>query len=390
MIGISVTYQRKSSAAWDERERIDALNSYGILDTPPEPDFDDVARLAAQVCETPIALITLVDDRRQWFKAEIGLGIRETPLGASICAKAILQPGLFTVPDTTKDRRFRFNPLVVGEPRLRFYAGVRLETPAGLPLGTICVLDAKPRTLTEAQGFALTTLARQVMAQLELRRAVGERQEALAAIRDGEARQALLVRELHHRVGNTLAMVQALVGTMARSAKTVPELSRAFSTRIASLAKNQKLLTEDYWQTASLREMLEQELQPFLLQRGRRVVLTGEPLHLSADLAVPVGMALHELTSNAVKHGALSVPQGRVDVTWGLRVVEGKRRLRLAWTEHDGPPVGEPQRTGFGSMLLSRVLALQASATVEIAYNPDGLRFEMEAPLIENRLVPHY
>jgi two-component sensor histidine kinase len=212
----------------------------------------------------------------------------------------------------------------------------------------------------------------------------------LATIREGEARHGLLVRELHHRVGNTLAMVQALVGTMARSAKTVPELSRAFSARIASLAKNQKLLTEDYWQTASLREMLEQELRPFLLQRGRRVVLTGEPLHLSADLAVPVGMALHELTSNAVRHGALSVPKGRVEVTWGLKVVEGRRRLHLAWTEHDGPAVGEPQRTGFGSTLLNRVLALQAGATVEIAYHPDGLRFDMEAPLIESRLVPHY
>jgi two-component sensor histidine kinase len=228
------------------------------------------------------------------------------------------------------------------------------------------------------------------MAQLELRRAVAEREAALAAIRESEARQTLLVRELHHRVGNTLAMVQALVGTMARSAKSVPELSRAFSTRIASLAKNQKLLTEDYWQTASLREMLEHELRPFLLQRGNRVVLHGEPLHLSADLAVPVGMALHELTSNAVKHGALSVPKGRVEVTWGSRVVEGKRRLHLAWAEHDGPPVTEPQRTGFGSTLLNRVLALQASATVQIAYNPDGLTFEMEAPLIESRLVPQY
>src|SRR4051794_22680633 len=262
MNGCSVTYQRTRIAAWDENERIAALQSYGILDTPPEAEFDDVARLAAQVCETPIALITLVDDRRQWFKAEIGLGLRETPLGASICAKAILQPGLFNVPDATKDRRFRFNPLVIGEPRLRFYAGVRLETPAGLPLGTLCVLDVRPRTLSEAQGFALTTLARQVMAQLELRRAVAEREEALSGIRQGEARQALLVRELHHRVGNTLAMVQALVSTMARSAKSVPEFSRAFSARIGSLAKNQKLLTEDYWQTASLREMLDHELRP--------------------------------------------------------------------------------------------------------------------------------
>src|SRR4051794_22050352 len=121
MNGCSVTYQIRT-AAWDENERIAALHSYGILDTPPEADFDDVARLAAQVCDTPIALITLVDDRRQWFKAEIGLGLRETPLGASICAKAILQPGLFIVPDATKDRRFRFNPLVGGGARVGVFS----------------------------------------------------------------------------------------------------------------------------------------------------------------------------------------------------------------------------------------------------------------------------
>lgn len=378
------------AASWDESERVAVLKSYGILDTPPEPEFDNIARLAAQVCETPFALITLVDDRRQWFKSEIGLGIRETPLQASICAKAILRPGLFVVPDTTKHKRFRFNPLVAGGPRLRFYAGVRLETPAGLPLGTICVLDAKPRTLTQPQEFALTALAEQVMAQLELRRAIAEREEALATVREYESRQALLVRELHHRVGNTLAMVQALVSTVARTARSGPELSRAIAARIASLAKNQKLLSEDYWQTASLREMVDHELRPFLHSHGERVVLKGDALHLSADLAIPVGMALHELTSNAARHGALSVAEGWIEVTWDVRVVDGTRKLHLAWNEHDGPPVSEPQRTGFGSTLLKRVLALQANATVEIAYNPDGFRFEMEAPLIENRLVPHY
>src|SRR5918997_4019277 len=92
---------------WNEEDRLAALRRYSILDTPPEPVFDDLVRLAAQVCQTPIALITLIDDRRQWFKAEIGLGLRETPLDLSICAKAILQPGLFIVPDTSKDQPFR-------------------------------------------------------------------------------------------------------------------------------------------------------------------------------------------------------------------------------------------------------------------------------------------
>jgi GAF domain-containing protein len=205
---MAAVLQSVLSPRWNEEDRLAALRRYCILDTPPEPDFDDLVRLAAQVCQTPVALITLVDDRRQWFKAELGLGVRETPLVASICATAILQPGLFVVPDTTKDPRFAGNPLVQGEPHLRFYAGARLETPQGLPLGTLCVLDTKPRDLNEEQRFTLMTLARQVMGQLELRRAIVDRDEALGASRQAEERQALLVRELHHRVRNTLALVQ--------------------------------------------------------------------------------------------------------------------------------------------------------------------------------------
>jgi two-component sensor histidine kinase len=373
-----------------EDKRVEALKRYGILDTPREPEFDDLVTLASKACDTPIALISLLDSQRQWFKAEVGLGVRETPLVVSICAKAILEPGLFVVPDTTKDERFDDNPLVEGEPHLRFYAGSRLETPEGVPLGTLCVLDTRPRDLTEDQRFTLRILSRQVMAQLELRRAVAERDSALIAIRQAEQRQSLLVRELHHRIRNTLAMVQALLGSTARSAKSIEQFSRAFAGRIASIAETQGLLTEDYWQTASLEKMLKQELRRFTPETQDRVVMRGPPLDLSADLAVPVGMALHELTSNAVRHGALSVGAGHVEVRWDLRQVDGARKLHLEWTEFDGPLVQEPERKGFGSTLLQRVLAMQANGEVKLQFDPTGVRFEMEAPLVEKRLVPKY
>jgi two-component sensor histidine kinase len=378
------------SPPWNEDDRLAALRCYGILDTPPEPDFDDIVRLAARVCQTPIALITLIDDRRQWFKAEIGLGVRETPLVASICAKAILQRELVVVPDTTNDPRFRDNPLVQGEPHLRFYAGAPLKTPAGLPLGMLCVLDTKSRDLDEEQRLTLTTLARQVMAQLELRRALSERDEALLAKQTAEQRQTLLVRELHHRIRNTLALVQSLLGSTARSSHSMEQFYASFSARIASLAKTQTLLTEDYWQTASLREMLEQELRPVIKGRPDRAVLHGGPVDLSADLAIPLGMALHELTSNAARHGALSVPEGGVEVAWRVRRVNGARKLHLRWAERGGPAIQEPQHRGFGSTLLERVLPMQTNADVQITYKPQGLTFRMEAPLIEHRLVPTY
>jgi signal transduction histidine kinase len=156
----------------NEAERLQALRSYGILDTAVEPAFDDITRIASYVCQTPISLISLVDEGRQWFKSEVGLGMRQTPLDQSICAHALLEHSFLEVPDTTRDSRFDCNPLVTGEPHLRFYAGALLRTPDGLPLGTICVLDNKPRQLSPEQRDILAALARQVMSQMEFRRAL--------------------------------------------------------------------------------------------------------------------------------------------------------------------------------------------------------------------------
>jgi two-component sensor histidine kinase len=385
-----VVVENNKRPNWEESDRLAALRRYDVLDTPPEPAFDSLVRLAAHVCETPLAAINLLDDRRQWFKAEVGWGLRETALEVAICTKAILQPGLFIVPDATKDPRFASNPLVTGRPHIRFYAGALLETPDGLPLGTLCVLDHQPRELNQHQQAALTTLAAQVMSQLELRRIITERDEALAARRKAEERQSLLVRELHHRVRNALATVQALLGATARSSSSVERFYHSFSGRIASLARTQTLLTDDYWQTAPFRDMLEQALRPFLEGDQRRFLLKGPPVELSADLAVPVGMAVHELAVNAATHGALCVGRGWIEVTWDVRQEEGVRKFHLAWIEHDGPPVTKPQRAGFGSTLLERALPAQAKAEVSLSYDRAGLRFGMSAPLVEQRLVPHY
>ncbi|WP_457094820.1 sensor histidine kinase [Microvirga sp. P5_D2] len=378
------------SAPWNESDRLAALRSYRVLDTPPEPEFDDLVQLAAHCCQAPIALISLIDERRQWFKAEVGLGMRETPLDRSICLSAMLQPGLTVVPDLLEDHRFASNPLVTTEPRLRFYAGAVLRAPDGVPLGALCVLDHAPRDLTEEQAATLTLLARQVMSQFELRRAIAERNERLAASHQIEQRQSLLVRELHHRVKNTLATVQGLVGATGRSSGSFDEFYRSFSKRIASLAKTHDLLTEDYWQTAPLREIALAELKPFAESRQPRFMLIGPQVELSADLAVPVGMALHELTTNALRYGALSAPTGYVRVQWSVGEVEDVRKLQLEWSEFGGPPVSEPEHQGFGTRLLLRVIPMQCNAEVEVHYDRTGLRFQMSAPLIEQRLVPTY
>ncbi|HWX47572.1 MAG TPA: GAF domain-containing protein, partial [Roseomonas sp.] len=136
---------RDEGRPWTEAERLAALDRYAILDTPPEPGFDDLARLAADLLEAPIAAVNLIAGNRQWFKAEVGLGVREMPLDNSTCARVMLQPGELVIPDLLEDPRFGCNPLVTAGPGLRFYAGALLETAEGLPLGTLCVLDTRPR-----------------------------------------------------------------------------------------------------------------------------------------------------------------------------------------------------------------------------------------------------
>src|SRR5215218_10207697 len=218
-----------------------------------------------------------------------------------------------------------------------------------------------------------------------------ERQALLAKAQRTAERQHLLIRELHHRVKNSLATVQALLGATARSTGSVAEFYHSFAARLAALGKTHKLLTEDYWQTASVWDMLRNELEPYEDGGGHRITLTGPPLELSADLAIPTGMAIHELAANAVTHGALSMPGGRVAVVWNVgRDDDGTRMLSLEWTERDGPPVEPPGRKGFGSTLLERVLPAQCSAEVALEFDPVGLHFRMTAPLIEQRLVPSY
>jgi PAS domain S-box-containing protein len=205
-----------------------------------------------------------------------------------------------------------------------------------------------------------------------------------------EQRQVLLVRELHHRVRNTLAVVQALAGATARTTTSIREFNRSFSSRIAALAKTQTLLTEDYWQTAPLREMLKCELQPFWAKKHERFRLEGPEVNLSADLAIPLSMAFHELTANAAQYGALSVRKGCIAVQWELVTTEGQRELHLTWVEQNGPLVEQPAHSGFGSFLLERVLPSQCHARSDLSFDPAGLRCEIHVPLITHRFVPEY
>lgn len=173
----------------EEEERLQALRSYQILDTPAERAFDELTRLASRICGTPVALVTLIDERRQWFKSRIGLDLPETPREQAFCAHAILDDGPFIVSDAHDDRRFAGNPLVTGAPNVRFYAGIPLQTDEGYKLGTLCVIDHRPRELSGEQREALGVLARQVVALIEMRKLVDNL--AVAARRATESSSSL-------------------------------------------------------------------------------------------------------------------------------------------------------------------------------------------------------
>ena len=170
----------------DEARRLAALRRYQILDTEPEQEFDDITLLASHICETSIAMISLVDENRQWFKSKFGITESETSRDIAFCAHGILQADVFVVKDAQADSRFATNPLVTGNPRIRFYAGAPLLTSDGHALGMLCVNDQVPRELSVEQKAALQALSRQVVAQLELRRNVTELRHAVEQLKHAQ------------------------------------------------------------------------------------------------------------------------------------------------------------------------------------------------------------
>ncbi|PVM90146.1 hybrid sensor histidine kinase/response regulator [Caulobacter endophyticus] len=246
-----------------EARRLAALYRYDILDTAREPAFDEIAALAAEICGTPIAVVNLIDEHRQFFKAEVGLGVRETPLETSFCAKAILEDDFLLVPDATRDHRFDGNPLVTGEPHLRFYAGALLKTAEGLPIGTLCVLDTSPKDLSPLQQRTLQVLARQVMSQLDLR---------LSLQKSAESEQ--LYRTLFDSMDEGFCVIEFLDGPHGPDSDYIHVDANAAYARHAGIPDvvGQRL-----------RKMVGDEADAWVARYGH-VLRTGEPIRFEQEL----------------------------------------------------------------------------------------------------------
>ena len=208
----------------NESVRIDALHAYQILDSLPEAQYQDIVELASMICGTPIALVSLVDRERQWFKARTGLDATETARDVAFCAHALLNPDeLLVVPDATRDPRFADNPLVTGGMQIRFYAGAPLRTSDGLALGTLCVIDQTARELTPSQADALAALSRQVMSHLELRHKMLQLEQAQALLQQSEKMASIgqLAAGVAHEINNPVGFVSSNMGTLNSYAATL-------------------------------------------------------------------------------------------------------------------------------------------------------------------------
>ncbi len=304
-----------------EERRIAALRGYDILDTPREGEFEDVVRVVSAICKAPISVINLIDEGRQWFKAEVGLGVRELPLPASICAHAILEEDFMMVPDTLADARFVDNPLVIGAPGLRFYAGALLKTPDGLPIGTICVLDTEPRGLDANQQALLRLMASQVMKLIASRQLVNAERMARQRAELLAAENETLARESDHRVMNSLQQVSSVLALQARSAAPAvrAELDSARN-RVDAIAHVHRHIHR----AGSLAAI---EAGPFLCQlcesigetarsgiSVRLVEAEGGPL--TPDQASALGMIVAELVANSLKHGFADGRGGTIEIRY--------------------------------------------------------------------------
>ena len=287
--------------------RIKALQRYEILDTPPEDEFDDIAQLIARICDAPIALINFIDHDRQWFKAEIGLGLRQASLDVSICSQAILQPDLFIVPDTLMDARFAENPLVTGWPHLRFYAGAPLETSDGFRLGTLCVCDYRPRGLLDTQKEALRTLAHQVMVLLELRRLIKLMDESRNAVATPDGDKEEFLATLSHELRTPLAPV-----LMTSYALLMDE----------TLSKSQRADIEMIRTNIEMETKMIDDLLDHVRLANAKVSLRREPVDVHHLL---------ERTEQIARNAGASVPIEKVFRATNVRVMGDAGRLEQAF-----------------------------------------------------------
>jgi PAS domain S-box-containing protein len=489
------------AAVLEAPDRLAALDAAVPVFLGPDPDFDDIASLAAGLFSTPIALVTILGRTDQWFLARQGTPDIRAPSDDSFCARMIAENAgePLVIADAREDRRFADLPSVTGEPHLRFYAGAPIVV-NGQPIGTVCVFDVEPHGVTAADlvvrlgrlaSLAASLLklkdearrrmlAAEVLSRDEKRHAlaldaanvaswlwdistgtvsgnetfyhmlginparsmrarkfftavhpadrkvtIGLLRDALATgkeydglfraaksgrwllgrgrvhewdadgrpavflginvdVTDGQLaseRTRLLLRELNHRVKNTLAMLQSLARQTLRQTSDPVEFMDAFAGRLQSLSEAHSLLSDHEWGVIHLKMLLQKQIMPYAIDYESQVEIHKDEVELGPDQAVGLGLVLHELATNARKYGALSRRSGKVVITARPVNEDGQRVLNMTWHEVGGPPVDPNVLRGFGSILIERSLDKVLGSRVHVEYLPKGVTAVIRMPL---------
>lgn len=381
----------------NETERLTALGRYEILDTALEQNFDDLTKLASYICNTPIALISLIDDQRQWFKSRVGLDVTETPREQAFCAHAILQPDqVMVVPNAEQDERFANNPLVQQVPYIRFYAGAPLVTAEGYALGTLCVIDSTPRDLTPEQQAALQALSHQVMAQLELRRNLIQlNQTNLELTRLNQSKNDFLNMAAHD-LKNPLSAIKgyaeeilddgtAMTGEeLHEVAQQIARASQQMFDLVINLldvnaiedqVNNLKLVPTDLKQVL---QQLKQHYQQRAALKNIHLQWQFDPVALAYAHQSYAYQVFDNLISNAIKYSpsdrvvtvTLTTTVNQITVSvidqgQGLSDAD-KARLFQKFTRLSAQPTGGEHSSGLGLFIVKKLVdAMQAQITCE-------------------------
>jgi len=369
----------------DESERISALRDLQILDTDPEEAFDQIVRLVSRLFDAPIALVSLVDEDRQWFKARVGLGAIETPRSQAFCAHAILDDVPLLVPDATKDPRFSDNPLVTGAPDIRFYLGVPLITDEGARIGTLCVIDQEPRTPPQDLVTLLQEQARIVVAQLELRRASRRLMEHNRALERSNELLKSFAHALAHDVMSPIRHMEFFLGELV---KVVPEAGQQDLTLVTGAAQQLKRLVlalQEYVITGGLMTIAPVDLSLTILaasagQEGRLEAI-GATLTIG-ELPAVMGHGDHlqrvftNLLSNAIKYRSdrpltIDISARPVDAGWRIEVRDNGQGIAPRFQERVFTPFERLHRqsevpgSGLGLTLCKQVI-LSCGGTIGV------------------------
>lgn len=333
----------------NEKERLKALLSYDILDTLQDIAFDEITKIASEICQTPISLVSLIDNNRQWFKSHYGITATETPREYAFCAHAILEPEkVLMVNDATKDERFHDNPLVTNEPHVVFYAGAPLVTSDGFALGTLCVIDDQPKSLTNKQKEALKALANQVMAQLELRKKIQLLKKSQEALKESNESLERFARVASHDLKSPLATIQQvseilsenyapkldtlgaeMIGYLERSAKSLRCLVDGILSHSSSIDLNIKEQEE-----FASREVFEHIIDLLSPPKEINIIIAGAFPQLKLNKAC-FHQIFQNLIGNAIKYNDSPQPEIRVE----CKSVDN----RWEFTVHDNGP-GIPEK----------------------------------------------